>query len=138
MRVLVWHLDRFRSVVTEKGRSPVCEEPRAREAMAANCALCMIAVEKADEGRVEDVAARFAEFAGEHARTIGVTTFVLLPFSHLFVQLGDPHTALAIFDSIETKLVSAGLDVIRLPFGWFNELELKAKGHPVSRVARQF
>jgi len=26
--------------------------------------------------------------------------------------------------------------VLRLPFGWFNELEMKAKGHPLSRISR--
>lgn len=30
----------------------------------------------------------------------------------------------------------AGHTVTRTPFGWFNTLDLQAKGHPLSRVAR--
>jgi threonyl-tRNA synthetase len=26
--------------------------------------------------------------------------------------------------------------VVRTPFGWFNTLDIQAKGHPLSRVAR--
>ncbi len=34
--------------------------------------------------------------------------------------------------SLEVK----GYVVVRIPFGWFNELEMRAKGHPLSRIAR--
>jgi threonyl-tRNA synthetase len=35
-----------------------------------------------------------------------------------------------------SKLKLKGYFVLRLPFGWFNELEMKAKGHPLSRISR--
>ena len=37
---------------------------------------------------------------------------------------------------IEKELKETGMKVIRTPFGWFDTLEIKAKGHPLSRVAR--
>ena len=40
------------------------------------------------------------------------------------------------FKKIESMLSLQGFLVFRLPFGWFNELEMKAKGHPLSRISR--
>jgi len=37
---------------------------------------------------------------------------------------------------VEERLRSGGLAVVRTPFGWFNTLDIRAKGHPLSRVAR--
>ena len=37
---------------------------------------------------------------------------------------------------MESLLRERGIEAIRTPFGWFNTLEMKAKGHPLSRVAR--
>jgi hypothetical protein len=34
-------------------------------------------------------------------------------------------------------LAEQGYAVEQSAFGWFNRLEIKAKGHPLSRVARQ-
>ena len=38
--------------------------------------------------------------------------------------------------AIEEGLRAKGLAVTRTPFGWFNTLDIRAKGHPLSRVAR--
>ncbi|NHJ22679.1 MAG: hypothetical protein EAX91_17180, partial [Candidatus Lokiarchaeota archaeon] len=40
------------------------------------------------------------------------------------------------FKKIQSLLKSKDYSVLRLPFGWFNELEIKAKGHPLSRISR--
>jgi threonyl-tRNA synthetase len=34
------------------------------------------------------------------------------------------------------NLTEKGYNTLRPPFGWFNEIELKAKGHPLSRISR--
>jgi threonyl-tRNA synthetase len=38
---------------------------------------------------------------------------------------------------MKEELRQRGFEVTRTPFGWFNTLEIKAKGHPLSRVARR-
>jgi hypothetical protein len=38
---------------------------------------------------------------------------------------------------MEQRLAADGYSVSQSAFGWFNRLELKAKGHPLSRIARQ-
>jgi len=38
---------------------------------------------------------------------------------------------------IQDGLARNGFEALRTPFGWFNTLELKAKGHPLSRIAKK-
>ena len=66
-----------------------------------------------------------------------VNTIVLHPFAHLFAKLSGPDIAIETLKLVEGELIQHGFKVIRTPFGWFNTLELKAKGHPLSRVARK-
>lgn len=58
------------------------------------------------------------------------------PFTHLFGELSQPETALRALKSMVENLRRRGLKVFRTPFGWFNTFELRAKGHPISTVAR--
>jgi threonyl-tRNA synthetase len=66
-----------------------------------------------------------------------VDTIVIHPFAHLFGELSSPEAAIEILTLIEEGLARLGFTVLRTPFGWFNTLELRAKGHPLSRIARQ-
>ncbi len=131
MRFLAWHVDRFECRITERGRSPLVEEYDDPATVAEEALLVLASVEKKDEsapGRVADEAA--AEIAA-HAANLKVQTVVLHPFAHLFGQLSKPAVAVQVL-----KLVEEGLRVVRTPFGWFNTLDIQAKGHPLSRVAR--
>jgi threonyl-tRNA synthetase len=65
-----------------------------------------------------------------------VRTVVLHPFAHLFAALSTPEVAIEVLSRTQQELVAAGLCCYRTPFGWFNTLQIDAKGHPLSRVAR--
>ncbi len=138
MRSLFWHLTYFKSVVTEKGRSPIFEEPEEREIEMDNCLLVFMGVEKEDVGREEEVISSFTQFLVSHSRSIGVKKIVIHPFAHLFSELAPADKAIKILERIQRELENEDFEVKKTPFGWFNELEIKAKGHPISRVARRF
>ena len=44
--------------------------------------------------------------------------------------------AIDVLQRTHQELLNAGLQSQRTPFGWFNTLQIDAKGHPLSRVAR--
>lgn len=138
MRALFWHLSYFKSTVTEKGRSPLVEEKGDGVTEAENCMLVLVAVEKKDEQNPVEILQKFVNFIEQHSLQIGVKTVVLHPFAHLFAELARPEVAVDLLKHAENKLREMGFEVYRTPFGWFNELEIKAKGHPISRVARVF
>ncbi len=132
------HVDRFISTVTDKGRSKVIEEvtPDSRTTDVDEALLVLVSVEKNDESSHESVGNKAVSEISEHAQKLKVHRIILHPFAHLFADLSKPETALEILKLSEEGLRQRDFEVIRTPFGWFNSRELKAKGHPLSRVAR--
>ncbi len=136
MRFLAIHVDYFCSTITQKGRSKLVE-PYDDPSTQVNEALVLLAsVEKGDEVAPDRVAERAADEIVKLAGNLKVSTVVLHSFAHLFAELSAPETAVEVLKATEARLQERGLTAIRTPFGYFNTLEIRAKGHPLSRVAR--
>lgn len=137
MRFLAWHVDYFKCYITERGRSPLVEAYDDPETVAENALLVLASVEKEDEAAPEAIAARAAAEIAAHAASLKVQSVVLHPFAHLFGSLSRPAVAVEVLKIMEETLQAGGLAVTRTPFGWFNTLDIQAKGHPMSRIARK-
>jgi len=138
MRLLTLHVDYFACTITEKGRSKVFEDldPNSRTTVVNEALLILASVEKQDEINPEIVSKKAMEEISSLAKQLKVDTIVLHPFAHLFAELSKPEVAIKVLKLVQEELLDCGFRVVRTPFGWFNTLELKAKGHPLSRVAR--
>lgn len=136
VRLLIWHVDSFTAEPTERGRSKIADaEPKT--ATISDGLVVFAAVEKGDEPDADGVATRAAAAITEVARQLGVRDVLLHSFAHLFVELSAPATARDVLNAVQRSLEADGYTVSQSAFGWFNRLEMKAKGHPLSRVARQ-
>lgn len=137
MRFLSFHVEYFRHKVTKKGRSKVIEEILAgnKENQVENALVLFISMEKSDEEKTEIIEKGINEIE-KITKQLKVSTIVIIPFAHLFGQLSSLEYAFESFKKIESLLKLKNYFVLRLPFGWFNELEMKAKGHPLSRISR--
>ena len=136
MRLLLWHVDSFVSRVTKRGRSSVYDlEPTPSVSMGEGV-LVMASVERDDEGDPTGVAARAADEIDRAARGLKARSVTLHSFAHLFAELAAPEVARDVLVETGRRLADAGYQVSVTPFGWFNELEIRAKGHPYSRSAR--
>ena len=136
MRFLAIHVDYFSSKITQKGRSKLVE-PYDDPVTEVNEALVLLtSVEKGDEAAPDVVADRAADEIARLAGNLKATTVVLHSFAHLFGELSAPDVAVQVMKEVEERLRARGFTVIRTPFGYFNTLDIKAKGHPLSRVAR--
>jgi len=82
-------------------------------------------------------AQKAADLLAAHAKNVKCNTIVIHPFAHLFADLGSPEKAVEIMDAARKLLTEKGIEAIRTPFGWFNKLEINAKGHQLSRVAKR-
>lgn len=136
MRLLILHVDYFCCRVTGRGRSKLVEEFDDPKTEVREALVVLSAVEKGDETAPAVVAERATEEITRLAMDLKVKSIVLHPFAHLFGQLSSPQAAVKVLRMTEERLAKRGFSVIRTPFGWFNTLEIKAKGHPLSRVAR--
>jgi threonyl-tRNA synthetase len=136
MRFLILHVNSFCCTITTRGRSPVCEAYDTPVTSTAEALVVLASVEKGDERDPALVARRAAGEIGKLATQLKVSTVVLHPFAHLFGDLSTPQAAIDVLNRTQQELLSAGLYSQRTPFGWFNTLQIDAKGHPLSRVAR--
>ena len=98
--------------------------------------VVLSSIEKGDEQNPSLVAQRGSGEIAKLTSQLKVTTVVLHPFAHLFAELGSPEVAIDILKCTQQELTAVGLQTIRTPFGWFSSLQIDAKGHPLSRVAR--
>lgn len=137
MRFLSFHVDHFWYKVTKKGRSKIIEEitEENREGRIEDALVLFISMEKRDEEDPNMIEKGVSEIE-KITSQLKVTNLVILPFAHLFGQLSSLEYAFDSFKKMESILNSKNYSVLRLPFGWFNELEMKAKGHPLSRISR--
>lgn len=136
MRLLMFHVDSFTCTLTEKGRSAIVERPESPLSHIEEGLLVLASVESADEGRAAEVVAGTVREVNSLAGRLKAQQVMLLPFAHLFGEPAAPGPALEILDAVAVELRSRGLQVTRPPFGWFHRWDLRAKGHPLSRVAR--
>ena len=136
MRFLILHVNSFRCTITEKGRSKVYEPYDDPVTQVEDALIVLSSVERGDERDPELVATRASAEIVKLAGQLKVSTVVLHPFAHLFAELGPPEAAIDVLSKTQQKLIESGLHAIRTPFGWFNTLQIDAKGHPLSLVAR--
>lgn len=137
MRLLIWHVDSFKSIITKKGRSGLIEDPAEMETEVGEALIVFTAAEKQDEADTAETAQKAADLLAAHAKNVKCNTIVIHPFAHLFADLGSPEKAVEIMDAVKKILSEKGFEAIRTPFGWFNKLEISAKGHQLSRVAKR-
>ena len=137
MRFLSFHVDHFWYKVTKKGRSKVIEEitEENKEGRIEDALVLFISIEKRDEEDPNLIEKGVSEIE-KITNQLKVKNLVILPFAHLFGQLSSLEYAFDAFKKIESIFISKNYSVLRLAFGWFNELEMKAKGHPLSRISR--
>jgi hypothetical protein len=137
MRLLLFHVDSFTCTVTQRSRSPLIEEPRSPSMHIDEGLLVLASAEAGDEDAEDAVIEGSAREISLLAEQLKTKQVMLMPFAHLFGDPAPPLDALNIIDGIAAAIRTEGLEVQRPPFGWFHSWDLKAKGHPISRVARR-
>ena len=129
---MAWHVDYFKASPTEKGRSKISEDAKPLET--GEALLVFESFEKTDEQK-PDIVKNGAEAITEIAKSVGAKVIVINPFAHMFADLSNPEFAQKKTTELANELSSA-FSVEKLAFGWFYEIELKAKGHKLARQSR--
>ena len=95
----------------------------------------LTAVEKGDN---DSIVKKYIDAIEKTANEVKAKKIVLYPYAHLSSQLSSPDTALEYMTEAESVLKSKGFEVVRAPFGYYKEFELKCKGHPMSELSKEF
>lgn len=136
MRILLIHSDYLNYNV--KNKTPVAEEiDDAKKQGAFDESLVVFtAVEKDDENNPQGIVKNLVKEVIKTNDQVKAENIVLYPYAHLSSSLSSPKVAVQVLKDAEEALNAEGLNVKRVPFGWYKAFEISCKGHPLSELSR--
>ncbi len=137
MKILSLHCDyiKFKPLKKALKNPEELSEERKKEIMVENPLVIMIAVEKNDQEN-NSLIKQITDEIVSIANKVSSKKIVLYPYSHLSPSLSSPDFALKTFEKIDDSLKKLKYQIVRAPFGYYKEFELKVKGHPLSELSR--
>lgn len=136
MRILLIHSDYLNYNV--KNKTPVAEEIEDAKKQGAfdESLVVFTAVEKDDENNPQGIVKNLVKEVIKTNDQVKAENMVLYPYAHLSSSLSSPKVAVQVLKDAEEALDAEGLNVKRVPFGWYKAFEISCKGHPLSELSR--
>ena len=136
MRILLIHSDYLNYNV--KNKTPVAEEIEDAKKQGAfdESLVVFTAVEKDDENNPQGIVKNLVKEVIKTNDQVKAENIVLYPYAHLSSSLSSPKVAVQVLKDAEEALNVEGLNVKRVPFGWYKAFEISCKGHPLSELSR--
>jgi len=121
-----------------KQRTPLAEDVSSeqRSGRLEEVLVVFTAAEEEDGSNIEGVSKNAAREIAEVARKVEAKRVAIYPYAHLSSSLASPKAAIKLLDATAGALREFGLEVHRLPFGWYKAFKLSCKGHPLSELSR--
>lgn len=138
MKILLQHVDYIRYEVKRETKLAQKIPEELKKGEMKECLLVRFAAEKEDEGKEEIVASKVVEDLKNVLVQIKTNKVMVYPFVHLLYgsEPAGISSSLKLLDLMKEKLEKEGLEVKTSPFGYYKELELKCKGHPLAELSR--
>ena len=137
MKILLLHVDYIKFKPLKKALRSVepLSEKNKQGGDVKEALVVLSAVEKSDSD-VKSVVKKLVEEVKDVASQVKAKNVVLYPYAHLSSNLSSPEIAVKVLESAEKELKKS-FKVVRAPFGYYKEFELKVKGHPLSELSRE-
>jgi len=152
MKILLLHCDYIKFKPLKKALKKIDDLEDKSEKKVEECLVVLSAVEKSDSN-IKEVVKKLVEEIKDVASQVKAKNVVLYPYAHLSSNLSSPEIAVKVLEEAEKELkksftpkgvpretsseVSTKGKVVRAPFGYYKEFELKVKGHPLSELSRE-
>ena len=135
MKVLFWYCDHFAWTPAIKTLEDVPDQlAQSREKVV----VAFIHVEPADIEAKSSARTKLVKNAKWLARKWDVKKILLHSFTHLAEEKADPVPSKKLLDNVEERLRTAGYEADQTAYGYFNDLVIQAKGHPLARIFKSF
>jgi hypothetical protein len=99
------------------------------------CAVLFCCAEKIDEDNTHNVIENATLEVIRHLEKIKTKKVMIYPYAHFTNDFSNPGTAIEILTGLESSLKERDIEVKRAAFGWYKELEMRSKGHPLSNLS---
>jgi len=136
MRILLIHSDYLKYKTKSKTRIAEKIPDDKKEGQYENALVVFTAVEKEDEKNPDIIVENAVKEINDVFGKVGAETVAIYPYAHLSSSLSSPDAAKQILSSMENSLDNLGVNVKRVPFGWYKSFEVACKGHPLSELSR--
>ena len=138
MKTLNLHVDYIKFKPLKKALNTVepLSEQEKKEQLVKEALVVLTAIEKTDIPN-KILIIKFVNSIKDIAKQVNTKRIVLYPYAHLSSNLSSPEIATKILIESEKELSKQNFEVIRAPFGYYKEFELKVKGHPLSELSRE-
>ena len=113
-------------------------EPDAEPEMHEKVVVAFVHVEPKDVENGSSSETKLVKNAKWLARKWDVKAILLHSFTHLAEEKADPEQAKALFDRVQARLEKADYQAAQTAYGYFNDLVIEAKGHPLARIFKSF
>jgi len=138
MKILSLHCDyiKFKPVKKALKEPEELSEAQKKEKEVKEALVILTAVESGDS--LETIKP-LIENIKDIASQVKSKRIVLYPYAHLSPNLAKPAVAIQVLQEAEKQLKAdkEKFDVVRAPFGYYKEFELKCKGHPLAELSRE-
>lgn len=114
------------------------DTPEAEPAQNENAVVAFVHIEPGDVGAGSSAETKLVKNAKWLARKWENTRVVLHSFTHLGEEKAEADKAQSLLDRAQKRLEKAGYSVVQTPYGYFLDLAIKAPGHPLARVYKEF
>ncbi|WDP93005.1 MAG: hypothetical protein HUN04_26100 [Desulfobacter sp.] len=135
MRVLFWYCDRFVWTPTMKTLEDV---PESASGERDEVVVAFVHVEPGDVEAGSSAETKLVKNAKWVARKWEVSKVLLHSFTHLGEEKAGPDEAKSLLERAKNRLIKAGYEADLTAFGYYNDLSIEAKGHPLARIFKQF
>lgn len=136
MRILLIHSDYLKYKTKSKTKIAEKIDDKKKKNEFENTLVVFTAVEKEDEKNILEIVENAANEIADVFKKVGADVVVIYPYAHLSSSLGSPEVAKKILIDMESKINDMGIEVYRVPFGWYKSFEISCKGHPLSELSR--
>ncbi len=135
MRVLFWYCNQFSWNPAIKTLEQV---PDAEPDSYNNTIVAFVHVEPKDLDSGSSSETKLVKNSKWLARKWDVKIIILHSFTHLSEKKADPEKAGQLLQRAENRLIKAGYRTLQTPYGYFLDLSIKAEGHPLARIYKEF
>jgi threonyl-tRNA synthetase len=137
MRLITLHCDyiKFKPLKKALGKPEELSDERKKEIEVKEPLVVLTAVEKGDD---DSILNKYVESIEKTAKDVKAERIVLYPYAHLSSNLSSPDVAVTFLEDAEKSLKKKKFEIVRAPFGYYKEFELKCKGHPLSELSKEF
>jgi threonyl-tRNA synthetase len=136
MRILLIHSDYLKYKTKSKTRIAEKIPEDKKQGEYENALVVFTAVEKEDEKNPDIIVENAIKEINDVFGKVGAKIVAVYPYAHLSSSLSSPDMAKQILTNMETGLANLGVNVQRVPFGWYKSFEVACKGHPLSELSR--